>query len=193
MTNQCTVDIAGIIGSVEILNNLSDAGSANAPANMNTVTNSAPATNNAELQTQIGRYENLCQKLEATISQFDSSFNEMLAGQKEQIAKLSVEIARKVIMQKIDEKDYKIEAIIQSALENTPAKTDIIVSLNPMDLTDLQQRQSDETFKASEGVSFVADVNIGPAECIIESPKGIIKSLINSHIEEIQNALNAAI
>jgi len=193
MSEQCTVGIAGVIGSVEILNNLSNAGLTDASANMNTVTSPASATNNAELQTQIGRYENLCQKLEATISQLDSSFNEMLAGQKKQIAKLSVEIARKVIMQKIDEKDYKIEAIIQSALENTPAKTDIIVSLNPMDLTDLQQRQSDGTFKASEGVSFVADANIGPAECVIESPKGIIKSLINSHIEEIQNALSAAV
>lgn len=193
MPNQCTVNIAGMIGSVEMLNNPGSAGSADAQPSPDTAASPELSANNAELQTQIEHYKNLCQNLQVAVSKLNNSFNKILTGQKEQIAKLSVEIAHKVIIQKINEKDYQIEAIIQNALENTSAKTDIILNLNPIDLADLQQKQNDGSFQMPEGISFVADANIGPAECIIESPKGIIKSLINSHLEEIQNALTSAV
>jgi flagellar biosynthesis/type III secretory pathway protein FliH len=39
------------------------------------------------------------------------------------------------------------------------------------------------------GISFVGDPNIGQAECVLETPKGIIESFINEHIERLGEAL----
>jgi flagellar biosynthesis/type III secretory pathway protein FliH len=67
-----------------------------------------------------------------------------------------------------------------------------VVHLNPEDLSQCQKAQQDEPDGALTGVKFVSDPNIGRAECLLESPKGIIESLINEHLERISKALKKA-
>ena len=50
-----------------------------------------------------------------------------LKNHNRELAKLAVEIARKVLVQEIDEHHYKIEEIIKAAIESLPATTDEIV------------------------------------------------------------------
>ena len=42
------------------------------------------------------------------------------------------------------------------------------------------------------GIKFVSDSNIGRAECLIETPKGIVESLIEKNLEQISKALEKA-
>ena len=59
--------------------------------------------------------------------------------EKLQIARLSVEIARKVLAQRVEKGDYEIETIIKEVLSKSPARHDIDIHLNPEDLTNLQK------------------------------------------------------
>ena len=113
----------------------------------------------------------------------------VFANQKEEIARLSVEIARKVLMKKVEDGDYKIETIIKEALNNAPTRHDVVVHLNPKDLEECQKVQQNNPGSVMAGVKFVSDSNMGRAECLLESPKGRLESLINEHLDRISKAL----
>jgi flagellar biosynthesis/type III secretory pathway protein FliH len=93
-------------------------------------------------------------------------------------------------MRKVEDGDYKIEEIIKEILKNAPAHQDLIIRLNPKDLEDCQKIQQQGGVDELSGVRLVADAGIGRAECVLESPKGIIKSLIDENLEQIAKALN---
>ncbi len=133
-----------------------------------------------------------CQALNAVIAKLNEFCDKVFVEHKEEIAKLSVEIARKVLMQKIENGDYEIESIIKEALKNAPTRDDIVVHLNPEDLTQYQKAQQDEPDGDLAGIKFVSDSKIGRAECLLESPKGVITSLIDEHLERVSKALQKA-
>jgi flagellar biosynthesis/type III secretory pathway protein FliH len=137
----------------------------------------------------------LCQTLRGLVEKISRFYDDVLAKHKEEIARLSVEIARKILMHKIQKGDYEIESILKEALKNAPTHQDLVVHLNPVDLARCQKLQQDEADSPASGgqalaqIQFVADPNIGPAECLLESPKGIVRSFIDEHIERISEAL----
>ncbi|MCD6395450.1 MAG: hypothetical protein J7M40_18360 [Planctomycetes bacterium] len=145
-----------------------------------------------DLQTQKNLCGEVCRMLEGVASKLNRFYNEAVAGHKAEIAGLSVEIARKILTQKVADGDYEIEAIVRETLENTPAYEDIVIRVNPDDLAACQKVWRDEGNGAPADVKFVADQDIGRAECVLESPKGVIKSLIEENLEQIGKALNKA-
>jgi len=135
----------------------------------------------------------LCQTLNCLVGELNRFYEQVLAKHKEEIAKLSVEIANKVLMQKVQKSDYQIESIVKEALKNAPARQDVLVHLNPQDLSACQKLQQDDLSSAFAGIKFIADPSIGRAECLLETPKGIIKSFINEHMERISEALQKVV
>ncbi len=134
----------------------------------------------------------LCQALQDAANKVNEFQENLFKEHKEQIAKLSVEIARKVLIQKVQEGDYKIESIIEESLKNAPTRQDVVVHLNPEDLSQYQKLQEEDAADTLAGIKFVPDPKIGRAECLLETPKGIIESLINEHLERIVKALEKA-
>jgi flagellar biosynthesis/type III secretory pathway protein FliH len=134
----------------------------------------------------------VCRALQDAVDRINEFEKNLFERNKEQIAKLSVEIARKILVQKIQEGDYEIESIVKETLNNAPTHDDVVVHLNPEDLIQCQKAQQDDTTGTLAGIKFVADSKIGRAECLLESPKGIIKSLIEEHMEQIVKALEKA-
>ncbi|MHC4144044.1 MAG: FliH/SctL family protein [Planctomycetota bacterium] len=130
-----------------------------------------------------------CQTLNGVIDKLNQFHEKAFAEHREEIAGLSVEIARKILMQKVEKGDYEIESIVKEALTNAPSRQDVVVHLHSEDLAQCQKAQHDEPGGALDGIKFVSDPNIGRAECLVESPKGIIKSLINENLERIGKAL----
>jgi flagellar biosynthesis/type III secretory pathway protein FliH len=136
----------------------------------------------------------LFQALKRLVDELNRFYKEVLDKHKEEIASLSVEIANKVLMQKVQKGDYRIESIITEALKNVPTCQDVVVHLNPEDMTQYQKLKQDSIGDALpvaelEGIKFVADSNIGRAECMLETPKGIVKSFVEQHLEKIREAL----
>jgi len=134
-------------------------------------------------------FSQTCQTLKALTDKLNQFYDKLFAGHKEEIAKLSVEIARKILAQQVQNGDYEIESIVKEALKNAPTRQDVVVHLNPEDHLLCQKAQQDEPNGSFAGIKFVSDQNIGRAECLLETPKGIIESLIEEHLERISKAL----
>jgi flagellar biosynthesis/type III secretory pathway protein FliH len=175
-----TLKLAKPLKLVKVCNN-SIAGSSN-----QSNSDQLQALEDLKMQKEI--FSQACGAIQSIADKFKESFDTLFAQRNEEIAKLSVEIARKVLMRAVEEGDYKIEAIVAEIIKNAPAQHDLIVHLNPQDLESIQKAGQE----AFEGVTFVPDINIGQAECMLESPKGIIKSLIDEHLEQIGRALKKA-
>lgn len=145
-----------------------------------------------DLQAEKTGLSEACRALNAVVARLNQFYDTLFTEHKEEIAKLSVEIARKILLQKVQDGDYEIEAIVKEALKNAPTRQDVVVHLNPEDHLLCQKAQQDEPTGDLASINFVSDQNIGRAECLLETPKGIIESLIEEHLERIANALKKA-
>jgi len=145
--------------------------------------------NSGDQKSEISR---LCQTLNGLVIRLNQFYDGLFTRHKEAIAKLSVEIARKVLVQKVQDGDYRIEEIVKEAITNAGSHKDIVVHLNPKDFEEYQKLQKEADSSALEGLELVPDSSIGAAQCRIESPKGTIESLIEQHLERIGKALENA-
>ncbi|HBG26621.1 MAG: hypothetical protein A2Y10_04720 [Planctomycetes bacterium GWF2_41_51] len=179
------VKLANPLKSVKIIENYKAA-----PEPTAAVTDTEQTKLMNELNAQKSLYSQACQTVQSIAEKLNHIYEQIYVEQSEQIAKLSVEIARKVLMQKVQDGDYEIESIIKEILKNSPSQQDLTVHLSPKDFNDCQKMQSEN--QAFDGIKLVSDDNVGNAECVLESPKGIIKSIIDEHLEEIGKALKKA-
>ncbi len=106
-----------------------------------------------------------------------------------EIAKLAVEIARRILMHKVGQGDYEIQAIVEETLKETPTCQNIVVHLHPDDLAPCQALQRENPQSPFAGLELTADRTIGRGECLVETPKGIVKSFLEEHLERISEAL----
>ena len=189
MSRTLTVHLERPITSAGILDGHNSNAESSIIDGMNPAANVEQTRLTEDLKTQRGLYSELCRTLQGLVAKVNQLYDEIFAGQKEEIAKLSVEIARKILMQKIRDGDYEIESIVKETLKNAPTHDSLVVHLNPEDLAACQKAQDDDADGTLGGIKLVADANIGRAECVLESGKGVIKSLIDEHLEQIEKAL----
>jgi len=142
-----------------------------------------------DLETQKAVFLQACEALNGVIAKLNQFCDKLYVEHREEIARLSVEIARKILVQKVENGDYEIESIIKEALNNTPGSQDVKVHLNPEDIEKCRKAQQEEPGGILAGIKLIPDPNIGRAECLLENPKGIIKSLIDDNLERICKAL----
>jgi len=174
---------------------ISDNYSADARPVRNRTTNSLSddeQTLRGDLEAQKAAFLQTCQILEGLSAKLKEFCDKIFAEHKEEIAKLSVEIARKILVQKVKDGDYEIESIVKEALKKAPTHQDMVVHLNSDDLKQFQKAQQEEPGSVLSGIKFISDPNVGRAECVLENPKGIIKSLIDKNLEMVGQALEKA-
>ena len=187
MPSMPVVHLAKPLSTVRILNGSS--GKARSAAINEPQTAAAQQVASAqESEMQKHAYNDMYAAIQDVVTRLNQLYDEIFAGHNEAIAKLSVEIARKVLMRNISDGDYEIESIIKETLKNVPESSGLVVRLNPQDLTDFQKLQ-DEGNTTLSGIELVADAAIGRAECVVENSKGIVKLLIDEHLEQIGKAL----
>jgi flagellar biosynthesis/type III secretory pathway protein FliH len=169
-----TINVAAPIQAVEIYGNESVLQSA------------GESSNESEKVSQV------CQILKGLAEKLNQSCDKLFTEHKDEIAKLAIEIARKILMQKVSQGDYEIESIIKEAIKIAPTQQNIAVHLNPEDFIKCQKLQGDDSGGVLAGIKFISDPDIGRAECVLDTPKGIVKSLMSEHLNRIGKALNAA-
>ena len=98
-----------------------------------------------------------CRTLKSLTNKLNQFCDTIFAEHKEEIAKLSVEIARKVLMQKVQDGDYEIESIIKEALKNAPTRKDVVVHVNPEDHALCQKVQQDQPNGDLGDIKFISD------------------------------------
>jgi len=139
----------------------------------------------AELKEKKAIYENSSAALQQVLEKINNYSEKVFSSNSEQIAKLAVAIADKILKRRVEDSDYDIQAIVKQVLAKSPDKKDMTLRLNPFDLEQLQKVKAD----ATPGVDFVADENIEKGQCLLESSKGIIETVIEDHLERIYQAL----
>ena len=177
MSGSVTVNLSKPIVSAIILDNYSEGMGAGLSARDSG--SSGEQILMQDLEAQKALFSQSCRSLKSVVARLNEFCDKLFSEHKEEIAKLSVEIARKVLMQKV-----------QEALKSAPERHDVVVHLNAEDIAQCEKAQQNEkTGNSLAGVKFVSDDNIGRAECMVETPKGVIESLIEEHLERIGKAL----
>jgi len=92
-----------------------------------------------DLEAQKAVFSQACQTLDGVVAKLNQFYDKMFVEHREEIAKLSVEIARKILVRKVENGDYEIESIVKEALKNAPTRQDVVVHLNPQDLVHCQK------------------------------------------------------
>ena len=188
MTGVPSVKINGPIETIKVLQSPSivfDVAAGNQQADFD-----SEAAAEIELQKQI--YTKAAQTAQTVAAKLQLVYEKSIVEHRQGIAKLAVEIARKILAKKVSESDYQIESIIKEALNNAPTRQDVVVRLNPKDLAVCQQieQRGDGTFA---GVKFLADSSVGPAQCIVETSRGKIEALIEEQLEQVARVLNKTV
>ena len=138
------------------------------------------------LQAQLAQ---TCQVLNSVAAKLKEFHERSLASHSEDIARLSIEIARKILAQKVQEHDYEIVSIVQEALNTAPVHSEMTVHVHPDDLAPCQALQQGQPDSALAQIQFLADPTVAPAECRVETPTGSVKSCIGEKLQQISNAL----
>ncbi len=179
MSQPVTIKIATPVASVNPMDNINSV---------------AAGANEMEtsLETLKKEKENLIQAgkvLEDAAVKLQQFQEEIFSSHREQIARLSVEIAGKILLKETADGNYDIGKIVQEALKIAPAQQDIVVRLNPKDLQQLQKITEDKGGDALGNVKLAPDANIGPGQCVVETDKGMIEYFIEEHLKQISEAL----
>lgn len=150
-----------------------------------------PARPTEELRQQKAQLDQLCRMVGNIVKELQEHRQEVVAGHRQEIAKLAVEIARKILMHEIVRENYSIQAIVEEALKCAPTRQNMVIRVNPEDLARCQQIQRDNPDGPFTELVFAADWSIGRCECLVETPKGIVKSFVEEHLEHISEMLQS--
>lgn len=144
------------------------------------------------LQQQKKNLTQLCATVSTLAAKLNDLYQQTVAHHRADIARLAVEIARKILTRKIDRGEYDIQTIVEEALKCAPARQNLVVRVNPEDLAACQQFQQAHPGTQFAELNLVADWSIARADCLIETPKGIVKSFVEEHLARIGEALEKA-
>ena len=144
-----------------------------------------------EIQEEKARIAQLSQALGSSMERLNDYEQKLVSKNNKEIAKLAVEIARKILAQKISEKDYEIETIVSQAIKASPAKEIIALRLNPEDAAKFEELSKAEPDGVFKDINLHEDDSIGPGECVLETPKGIVECFIEDQLQRIAETLGS--
>lgn len=187
MAETISITLRSPLNSVELLKSFINKRSLNENIQPSEIKTSV----NEELRAEKEKVSQLCLTLENITEKLANLYERSISEHRQQIAQLCVEIAGKILIQKIDEDDYKIKTIVQEVLNSSPGGKEIKIYLNPADYQQCQKIQKEENI--FENITFLSDPEVGKAECIFESTKGNIESFIDSKLKQIAEELKKTI
>lgn len=145
----------------------------------------------AELKRQREQVSRLRAVLETAGRRLESFYRDTVCSQAECVARLSVRIAERILQREITAGNYDIAAVVAEVLKAAPTQKDVLVRLNPQDMELYTQITEQHKIKPPTGVQFTADPTIGRAECVVETGQGTVEYLIDEHLRQIGEALEA--
>lgn len=141
------------------------------------------------LQQAHERLAGVCAALENAAGQLEQLRSSLVSSHREQIVRLSLDIAGKIIGKEVAEGNYAIETIVLEALQAAPSAKQMTVRLNPDDLKAFETVATEGGLRLPPNTEWVADWAVNPAECVIDTEAGSAESLIEEHLHQIGEAL----
>lgn len=111
------------------------------------------------------------------------------------MVRLAVAVARRVIDEEADEKRDMIVKTVNRALESAVEDEEYYIKVNPSDLETVKAHEPMflASMKGLRNIYFLADENISRGGCIAESRAGDVDATIESQLHEISEHLQEAI
>lgn len=115
----------------------------------------------------------------------------LLKESEEDLLKLSVMIARKIVQREITQDPAILASIIAAAVGGCAERDRVVVRLNPGDYGVVAANR--QTFLAGIGddapITFTPDEAVGPGGCLVETATGTVDARIESQLDEIYRTL----
>lgn len=137
----------------------------------------------------LNQLSSLCSALQQAITEFHQLHEKLFLDHKEQIVRLSIEIANKILARDVQDRNYEIEKIIAEAMKTIDVSEQVTIRLNPVDLKTFQKKIENDNIQLPEKTLFIDDPSVNKAECVLESNNGIVEYLIHEHLSSIENVL----
>ena len=153
----------------------------------------------AKVQAQVQRFQQQAELQQAQLAQTRQALStamtqvknvqaQAIEEMRHQAVDLAMAIARKVIAQEIQAQRVEIDPIILGALRQLPTRGEIIIHLNPEDVKRSQFAEETQSAHARD-LKFIADPEIAPGGCLVESVEGSVETSIESSLKKVGEAL----
>ncbi len=185
MANRTTVTVDRAIDTVEIIGQSLEGLSSD--SEQESAWNKSNDTEQ-EVEEENGLFQAM-HAVQSAADKVEHFYEQVLRQYNEKIAAFSLEIARKVLMQKVKDRDYEIEEIIKEVLNSAPTREKLVLRLNPHDFAECKKKEEGCGNELLSCVELVSDNQVGPAECVLDTPKGVVESIIEHNLERIREAL----
>nr|WP_320050081.1 FliH/SctL family protein [uncultured Desulfuromonas sp.] len=127
--------------------------------------------------------------------QLSGQRQKMLDGSREDMLRIVLVIAEKVVLAELSAHREAINRTIQQAIQAAVSAEEFHIKINPEDMEVVQEHKP--LFIASltglTNIEFVADPSVTAGGCILESPVGRVDATIEAQMEEITQALREAV
>lgn len=139
--------------------------------------------------------EDIATTLRTQLEQFQSqlllSYQTYMSTLEQEMFKLTMQIARKVVKEEVRQHPEVVLSVIQDALRRVSDSGSIRVRVNPLDL-EMARKGKNHLLKVVEGArgfEIVEDRRVEPGSCVIDTEHGIIDARLNLQLDEIERAL----
>lgn len=127
----------------------------------------------------------------------DAAFNlsalweKIVRDSEEDLLKLVVMVARKVIQQEITQDRRILAHLVATAVNGTAERNDIIVRLNPEDyrIFNANRQLYLDGVSEEKNVTLKPDESINPGGCVVDTPIGAIDAQVDVQLDEIYRRL----
>lgn len=119
------------------------------------------------------------------------SHDELLSRGEQELVRLSIHIARKIIGEELRTNADAILGIVRGALRPIRRTRSAVIQVSPDD--ELRVREKAGAFRALLGdaaeISVIADPTVAPGGCIVESDIGVIDAQLETQLKSLEQAL----
>ncbi|KNZ70886.1 flagellar assembly protein FliH/type III secretion system HrpE [Thermincola ferriacetica] len=115
----------------------------------------------------------------------------IILGAEDEIIQLAVAIAKKIIGHEISTNQDLIVGMVQKALEKVRDREEISLRVNPQNLEQVlnDQEQIMSSAKGIKKMKVLADPDILPGGCVIETSNGTVDARMERQLREIEQSL----
>lgn len=138
------------------------------------------------------RMQTIVPALEQLVTQVNDAKGELLSQWQRSSVRVATAIAERIIRRQLDRQPQITVDLVEEALRLAAGSMEITVHLNPTDYENLgtQVNQLAETLAQLAPSSVVADPEVTPGGCRVESKYGEIDLQIESQLRRIEEELN---
>jgi flagellar biosynthesis/type III secretory pathway protein FliH len=123
--------------------------------------------------------------LRSAAAELEASKRQLTAEMEAAALDLALQIARRIVHAEIDAARHDIEAVVRQAVKQLPHAGAKVVHLHPADFQRASQSISDE----DDMLRLVADPQIAPGHCLVESEVGSVEHDPDEALDTIEKQL----